>query len=45
MRVFVIHRVTRDQGGRPIELPKVVTTADRTLLVYEDVPITPAPGG
>lgn len=45
MPVFVIHRVTRDQGGRPIELLKVVATADRALLVYEDLPITPAPAG
>lgn len=45
MPVFVIHRVTRDQGSRPIELLQVVATADRALLVYEDLPITPTSSG
>lgn len=39
--VLVVERVTRDDKGRPIELVKVVATADRTTLIYDDLPITP----
>ncbi|MGH3939729.1 MAG: GntR family transcriptional regulator [Pseudonocardiaceae bacterium] len=42
MPVLDIRRVTRDQDGRPIELLRVVATGDRTVLVYDDLPITPA---
>jgi GntR family transcriptional regulator len=40
--VLAIERVTCDQDGRPIELVRVVATADRTVLVYDGLPITPA---
>jgi GntR family transcriptional regulator len=39
--VLVIERVTSDQEGRPIELVRTVATADRTVLVYDGLPITP----
>ncbi|MGH3832914.1 MAG: UTRA domain-containing protein [Pseudonocardiaceae bacterium] len=39
--VLVVERVTRDGEGRSIELVRVVATADRTTLVYDDLPITP----
>lgn len=42
MSVLEVQRVTRDQDGRPIELVRVVATADRTVLVYDDLPITRA---
>ncbi|MGQ0776143.1 MAG: GntR family transcriptional regulator [Pseudonocardiales bacterium] len=45
MSVLDIQRVTRDQDKRPIELLHVVATGDRTKIVYEDLPITPAPDG
>jgi GntR family transcriptional regulator len=40
--VLVVERVTSDQEGRPIELVRVVATADRTVLVYDGLPIAPA---
>jgi len=40
--VLVIDRVTQDQHGRPVEFVRVVATADRTTLVYDQLPITPA---
>lgn len=39
--VLVIDRVTQDQHGRPVEYVRVVATADRTTLVYDQLPITP----
>lgn len=39
--VLVADRVTRDAAGRPIELVRLVATADRTVLVYDDLPLTP----
>ena len=41
--VLDIQRVTKDQAGRPIELLKVLSIADRTVLVYDDLPITGGP--
>ncbi|MGH3868526.1 MAG: GntR family transcriptional regulator [Pseudonocardiaceae bacterium] len=43
--VLVVERVTRDARGRSIELVQVVATADRTTLVYDDLPITPLANG
>jgi GntR family transcriptional regulator len=40
--VLVVQRVTRDQDSRPIEVVRIVATADRTTLVYDELPITPA---
>lgn len=45
MSVLDIQRVTRDQEKRPIELLRVVATGDRMKIVYDDLPITPAPDG
>lgn len=42
MPVLVARRVTFDQEDRPIELVRVISTADRTEFVYDNLPITPA---
>lgn len=42
--VLDIQRVTKDQDGWPIELLKVLSIADRTVLVYDDLPIGRAGG-
>lgn len=42
--VLVVERLTRDGEGRPIESVRVVATADRTTLVYDELPITPPTG-
>ncbi|MGH3852793.1 MAG: hypothetical protein ACRDR6_04700 [Pseudonocardiaceae bacterium] len=39
--VLVVEKVTRDSGRHSIELVRVVETADRTTLVYDDLPIAP----
>ncbi len=39
--VLMAERVTCDAEGRPIELVRLVATADRTVLVYDELPITP----
>jgi len=41
MPVLVAVRATRDAEDRPIELLRVVATADRTEFVYDDLPIAP----
>lgn len=40
MPVIEVYRVTRDRDSKPIELVHVVATADRAVLVYDDLPIT-----
>lgn len=40
--VIDVQRLTRDQDGLPIELLKVLSIADRTVLVYDDLPIARA---
>lgn len=42
MPVLDVQRVTKDQDGRPIELLRVLSIADRTVLVYDDLPIARA---
>jgi hypothetical protein len=41
MPVLDIHRIPRDNTERPTELVRVVATADRLTLVYDDLPIRP----
>ncbi len=39
--VLMVERITHDADGRPIELVHLVATADRTVLVYDELPIGP----
>lgn len=37
--LITLERVTRDQGGRPIEVLRTVAAADRIKLTYDDLPL------
>lgn len=41
--VLVVDRITRDAGGTPLELLRVVANPKRTTLVYDGLPLTPRP--
>lgn len=41
--VLAVERVTKDMSGRPLEILRAVSAADRINLIYEDLPLLPPP--